>query len=374
MSAAPWDITHLALDAAVAGSTMAVRAKAALPDATVTVLGPGEPLPTAPPTGRLLHVKAHPGRFLRPCPATRSYRCCGYQIIHIGENCPMDCSYCILRAYFRDRTLTAFANTEAMFEELARVFGRDRSRFFRVGTGQFADALALEPVTGHTRELLGFLAGYDNVILELKTKTADLTWMEADPRPDRVLPSWSLNAPAIVAGQERDTAPLAARLAAARDCARAGFRVCLHFDPICHYPGWEAGYAAVADMIFDYLSPGDIAYMSLGSFRCLPELPRRLVEAGREVPRYMLGEFVLGPDGKKRLLRPLRVRQFRYLAERLARHGFSRGLYFCMESDEVWRAVTGRTPRELGGLAPHLLDVARNRGGERPCSWTTTKC
>jgi spore photoproduct lyase len=373
MSGAPWDITHLAVDAAVAGSTMAARARAALPGAAVTVLGQGDPLPQVPDGGRLLHVKAHPGRFLRPCPATRYYRCCGYQIIHIGENCPMDCSYCILRAYFRDRTLTAFANTGAMFEELARVFGRDRSRTFRVGTGQFADSLALEPVTGHTRELLGFLADYDNVILELKTKTADLSWMEADPHPDRVLPSWSLNAPDIVAGQERDTASLAARLAAARECVRAGFRVCLHFDPICHYPGWQAGYAATVDMIFDYLAPADIAYMSLGSFRCLPELPRRLAEEGREIPRYMLGEFVVGPDGKKRLLRPLRVRQFRFLAERLARHGFSRGLYFCMESDEVWRAVTGRAPRELGGLASHLLDVARNRGGDRPCSLTTTQ-
>lgn len=363
MSAPLWDITALAVDAAVAATTMAERAKSALPRARVTLLSPGEPLPEAPDGGRLLHVKAHKGRFLRPCPATRQYRCCGYQIIHIGENCPMDCSYCILRAYFRDRTLTAFANTGDMFAELAGVFGRDRSRPFRVGTGQFADSLALEPITGHTRELLGFLAGYDNVILELKSKTADLSWMAAAPRPGQVLPAWSLNAPAIVAGQERDTAPLETRLAAARTCAQAGFRVCLHFDPICFFRGWEREYAAIIDLIFDYLSPAQIAYMSLGSFRCLPELPSRLTGEGRELPDYMLGEFTVGADGKKRLLRPLRVRQFRFVVERLARHGFSRGLYFCMESDEVWRAVFGHTPKDLGGLAAHLLDCARNPGG-----------
>ncbi|EHJ48593.1 hypothetical protein DFW101_2589 [Solidesulfovibrio carbinoliphilus subsp. oakridgensis] len=363
MSPAPWDIGLLAVDAAVAATPMAARARAALPGVRQVVLSPGDPLPVSADGGRTLHVKAHKGRFLRPCPATRNYRCCGYQIIHIGENCPMDCSYCILRAYFRDRTLTAFANTGAMFAELDRTFGRDRTRPFRVGTGQFADSLALEPITGHTRELLGFLSDYDNVILELKSKTADLTWMEADPHPERVLPAWSVNAPEIIAAEERDTAPLEARLAAARTCARAGFRVCLHFDPICFFPGWEAGYAATVDLIFDYLQPADIAYMSLGSFRCLPELPRRLAEEGRALPAYMIGEFALGPDGKKRLLRPLRVRQFRFLAARLAGYGFSRGLYFCMESDEVWREVFGRTPRMLGGLAAHLLDVARNRGG-----------
>ncbi len=373
MTGAPWDITLLAVDAAVAGSAMAGRAAAALPGAKRVVLAPGEALPEAPDGGRALRVKAHKGRFLRPCPATRHYRCCGYQIVHIGENCPMDCSYCILRAYFRDRTLTAFANTEDMFEELGRVFGRDRSRLFRVGTGQFADSLALEPVTGHTRELLGFLKEFGNVVLELKSKTADLTWMEADPRPDRVLPAWSFNAPDIVDGQERDTASLEARLAAAKTCVAAGYRVCLHFDPICFYPGWEAGYAAAIDMIFDHLRPADIAYMSLGSFRCLPELPGRLAAEGRELPLYMLGEFTLGADGKKRLLRPLRVRQFRFMADRLARHGFTRGLYFCMESDEVWREVLGRTARDLGGLSAHLLDAARNRGGAPSCSWTTPK-
>jgi len=364
VSAPLWDISRLCLDEAVAATPMAVRAAAALPGATRLVLAPGgTPPPDDGSGGRTLHIKAHKGRFLRPCPATRNYRCCGYQIIHIGENCPMDCSYCILRAYFRDRTLSAFANTEAMFAELAGAFGRDRSRFFRVGTGQFADSLALEPVTGHTRELLGFLADYDNVILELKSKTADLSWMAAAPRPDRVLPSWSLNAPAIVAAEERDTAPLEARLAAARECARAGFRVCLHFDPICRFPGWEAGYGATIDMIFDYLKPRDIAYMSLGSFRCLPELPGRLAAEGRETPLFMVDEFTVGADGKKRLLRPLRVEQFRFLAARLAGHGFSRGLYFCMESDEVWYEVFGRRPKSLGGLSAHLLDMALNRGG-----------
>ena len=81
----------------------------------------------------------------------------------------------------------------------------------------------------------------------------------------------------------------------------------------------------------------------------------------------MIGEFTLGADGKKRLLRPLRVRQFRFVAQRLARHGFSRGLYFCMESDEVWREVFGRTTRSLGGLYAHLLDAAYGREGELPC-------
>ena len=46
-----WDITCLAVDAAVAGTTMAARARANLPDAVKIVLPPGEALPEAPDGG-----------------------------------------------------------------------------------------------------------------------------------------------------------------------------------------------------------------------------------------------------------------------------------------------------------------------------------
>ena len=52
-----------------------------------------------------LYLKEYKGKFLRFCPGTRAYHCCGYRIVHIGENCPMACSYCILQAYFQDRVL-----------------------------------------------------------------------------------------------------------------------------------------------------------------------------------------------------------------------------------------------------------------------------
>ena len=36
------------------------------------------------------------GAFIKDCPGTRSYTCCGYQILHIGTFCHMDCAYCCL--------------------------------------------------------------------------------------------------------------------------------------------------------------------------------------------------------------------------------------------------------------------------------------
>ncbi|MBW2342645.1 MAG: radical SAM protein, partial [Deltaproteobacteria bacterium] len=42
-----------------------------------------------------LHLLPYKGEFLKPCPGTREYICCGYQILNVATNCPLDCSYCI---------------------------------------------------------------------------------------------------------------------------------------------------------------------------------------------------------------------------------------------------------------------------------------
>jgi spore photoproduct lyase len=305
---------------------------------------------------RILYLKHYRGRFLRSCPGTRFYHCCGYRIVHIGENCPLSCSYCILQAYFQDRVLKVWANQEDLFAELKRTFDADPQRRWRLGTGEFTDSLTLEPLTGYSQDLVAFLGAYPQVCLELKSKVVDLSWMDCVRRPDRVLPAWSMNAPQIQASEERGSASLEERLVAAQACVQAGFRVCLHFDPVIPFPGWELGYAQAVEMIADHLRPEDVAYISLGSLRFMPELKQRIMEKHPQA-RYIYAEFITGLDGKQRLLRPLRVRQLRHVAEGLERAGF-KGLYLCMESDEVWSAVFGRTPRSLGGLGRYLMQRA----------------
>jgi len=350
-------VRQVVLDQGVARSRLAERVRSRLPDAPVRLSDELEDGQLRSQGGSTLYLKEYKGRFLRFCPGTSQYNCCGYRIVHIGENCPLRCSYCILQAYFQDRVLKVWANQDDLFEELDRAFSANPSRLFRLGTGEFTDSLALEGITGYTADLLGFLRNHEQVCLELKTKTTDLSWMEAVGRAERVLPAWSLNAPQVVAREEEGTAPLEARLRAASECVARGFRVCLHFDPILRFPGWRQGYAQAIELIFDYLRPRDIAYLSLGSFRCMPELIG-LIAASWPQSTYIYDELISGRDKKLRLLRPLRIEQLRFVAEELRRRGLWEQLYLCMESDEVWKAVFGRRPRDFGGLPDHLLRLA----------------
>lgn len=356
-------ISRVVVDASVAESPVALRVRERLPHLKAEILPEGAALSPGLAREDILYLKRYRGRFLRHCPGTSHYRCCGYQIIHIGENCPLRCSYCILQAYFHDRVLKVWANQDDLWSELDQAFNAHPALRYRVGTGEFTDSLVLEALTGYSRDLIEFLGRYPQVCLELKSKVVDLSWMDVVRDPSRVLPAWSMNAPAIADHEEQgECAGLEERLAAARTCAQAGFRVCLHFDPMIHYPGWREGYARTVEMIFDHLRPEQIAYVSMGSFRHMPDLKRSITENFPE-STYIYGEFITGLDGKQRLLRPLRVEQFRFLADALRRGGLDRQLYLCMESDEVWQSVLGRTPADMGGLYRHLMAQAFGEEG-----------
>ena len=70
----------------------------------------------------------------------------------------MDCVYCILQAYLNNPWLSFFVNIEDLFVELEVALGREPERFFRIGTGEFTDSLALDSLTHLSPRLVRFIA------------------------------------------------------------------------------------------------------------------------------------------------------------------------------------------------------------------------
>jgi spore photoproduct lyase len=71
---------------------------------------------------KILFLTRNKGPFLKECPGTRAYTCCGYKILHIGSFCQMDCAYCILQSYFHPPVLQYFVNHNDLFKELNAIF------------------------------------------------------------------------------------------------------------------------------------------------------------------------------------------------------------------------------------------------------------
>lgn len=294
------------------------------------------------------------GQFFKACPGTKEYRCCGYEVLSTGMNCPMDCVYCILQAYLNTPWITHYVNTGDLLEELDQVLDADPLLPHRIGTGEFTDSLAIDRLTGLSRILVEYFAGKKNAVLELKTKSAVIGNLESLDHRGRTVVAWSLNSPAVIRQEELRSATLPERLDAAAQCADWGYRLAFHFDPIIDYPGWEEGYAEAIRQLFARVPASSIAWISLGALRYLP----RLKEIGTErFPRSDMyyQEFIEGLDGKSRYYRKRRVGLYRYIYRLLQQHADPETcIYFCMESREMWQDVMGYDPESFGGISAML--------------------
>ncbi|HET97881.1 MAG TPA: DNA photolyase [Desulfurivibrio alkaliphilus] len=305
---------------------------------------------------RLLHLGRNRGRFLKPCPATRQYRCCDYQVLNIGANCPMDCAYCILQAYLNNPWLSFYVNIDDLLDELDQALAGTPGTLHRIGTGEFTDSMALDRLTGLSATLINYMARKNNAVLELKSKAVVLDHLADLDHRGRTIMAWSLNSAEVMAKLELHTADLETRLNAAAQCAAWGYPLAFHFDPIICHPGWEEAYRATIRRLFAVVPASSIAWISLGAFRFLPAL-RGIIGSRFPRARFIHEEFVPGLDGKFRYFRPLRTRMYQVLLDELSRGAASRTcIYLCMENDTIWQAVFGFTPEERGGL-PAMLDA-----------------
>jgi spore photoproduct lyase len=304
---------------------------------------------------RTLYLTRFKGELIKPCPGTKDYICCGYRILHIGTNCPMDCSYCILQAYFNQPYTRLFVNTEDLFDQLKAFVLTHPGEFIRLGTGEFTDSLAFDPLTGFSRLLFKELSAYPNVVVELKTKTTAIQNLLQKAPLKNTLVSWSLNPMEIIRREERGAASLHDRLEAAEVCQRQGYRLGFHFDPIFSFPGWEEAYQQTVQLLFSKIHPDNIVWISLGCFRFIPTL-KPIIQHRSPASRYIYQEFIPALDKKMRYVQPIRVDIYRKMLKWIRAQGRDILVYLCMENPSVWQKVFGFIPGVEHPTLTEMLD------------------
>lgn len=308
----------------------------------------------------VLEVVAFRGRFLKVCPGTRHYTCCGYRILHFGVHCTLGCTYCILQAYLNQPNLTLFGNVDDLFKELDGELKGHPKHLYRIGTGEFTDSLLLDPWTEFSRRVVPFFAEQPNAVLELKTKTNSIHNLADLDHRGHCLVSWSLNAETICRNEESGAATLKERLEAARRCVDWGYRLGFHFDPMIDHPNWRQGYGEVLDRLFCSIDSSRIVWISLGAFRFMPDL-KPIIRSRYPRSRVLGGEFIPGLDKKMRYFRDIRVELYRFMVDRIRRHDPNLCVYLCMEGESIWRRSLGFSPEEQGGLSFMLDQAVRER-------------
>lgn len=310
-------------------------------------------LPTSAWGKENLELLSFSGEFLKPCPGTKGYICCGYQILQVGRGCPLDCSYCILQAYFETPNQAVFVNLQENISTVTEILDRHPDKIFRIGTGEFVDSLALEPLVGWSHMLPPHFSSRKNVIIEFKTKTTCVDGFLSSHHRDRVVLSWSLNSAAIVSEEEHGAPSIRKRLEAAKRCQEEGYILGFHFDPLIDHPHWREGYKKTIEWLDHYIDPKGVIWISMGCLRFMPSL-KQIIREKHPKSHILDGEFIMGLDGKMRYFKPIRIDMYGALAELLRQWFGNQGLYLCMESDDIWRQALGWSPLNNEGLSIYL--------------------
>ncbi len=218
----------------------------------------------------VLSLTRNKGAFVKECPGTREYACCCYKILHIGTFWTMDCSYCILQAYFHPPVLQFIVNRDDLLSDLNELF--NTPGIHRVGAGEFTDSMIWEPWTDTSQLLVPAFAKQHRAVLELKSKTIAMDASKPLEHNRKTICAWSLNTPKVIKEEERRTAFLQARFEAAATCEAWGYPLAFHFDPMVIYDGCEKEYESVIHALFSHVRPESVVWISLGTFQFIPAL------------------------------------------------------------------------------------------------------
>ncbi len=273
--------------------------------------------------------------FLKPCPCSCGSAGCGYNLINLGFGCRFECEYCFLQQYQNLHAVLLPANVD---EFLAKIDGAQfRTGPFdrpRIGSGEFTDSLVFDDLTQYSAQIVPFFRARPHLQFEFKTKSVNIGGLLAAGGCENVVVSWSVNATPITDKAEHFTPGLTARLQAACEVARDGYRLGFHFDPVVIYNGYQQDYARTVQEMADILPHDKIAWISVGTLRFSRELKKQ-IETRFPHNTILDGEFLLDFDGKMRYSDAERLEAYRFLVP-LLRKTFPRAVvYLCMEDPQV---------------------------------------
>ena len=297
---------------------------------------------------KYLYITKNKGSFVKKCPGTNGFICCNYYVIDLIENCHLECSYCFLQNYLSEKVIKIYVNVENLFNELDTIF-IDPNKFYRIGTGELSDSLALDEATNFSSLLINYFSSKKNVLLELKTKTNSINNLLNIKTKGETVISWSLNPDKIIQTDENKSSSLNERIDKAYQCQKNGYQLAFHFDPIIYYENWLADYKDLIDKLFAKVDSKRIAWISLGGFRYNPPLDK-IIQKRFPTSQIIYQEFLESPDGKMRYFIKIREEIYKNMLKILLEKDPNLFIYLCMEGKYLWKRVFGFNPKNDNNL------------------------
>ncbi len=273
------------------------------------------------------------------CPvASKKTRCCNLLTLDAVERCGFDCSYCSIQSFYHENEV----RFDQGFAQKLQKLELDPDKFYHIGTGQSSDSLMWGNHNGNLAALCDFAAANPNVILELKTKSKNISWLLDNDFPENILCTWSLNPQLIIDHEEHLTASLEERIQSARRIADKGRLVGFHFHPMIWFDGFEQAYAQIAERLLARFDAHEVALISMGSLTYTKDVMRTIRK--RDFKSKILQMPFQQVAGKFAYPDEIKTRLFSNLHQSLAPWNDRVFFYLCMEPADLWQPSFGCEP------------------------------
>jgi len=280
--------------------------------------------------------------------------CPDFDRLKLASNgCFYQCDWCYLKLTYRAAFpfITVRVQYDKIKEQLYRRLSRTNGPVI-FNTGELADSLSMEHLTGAAREFIPWIGHTDNGHLFMLTKCDQVDPILHLRHNGRTFLAWSLNAEPVSRAFEIGAPPFARRLEAARRAQEAGYPIRIRIDPIVPLDGWEEAYAETIRRILTTISPERITLGTLRFEKAFYNMRRTLLRTGPVLPHLMEGMepmFSGGrfsrnrkqASGKYSFPSDQRVRLFRLALDEIRSHAAGRAatIALCKETEDVWKKV-----------------------------------
>ncbi len=219
------------------------------------------------------------------------------------------------------------------FDRVARRLGEPTAFYL----GKLQDGLALDPLTGYSRQIIPFFADHPTARLTMLTKSADVDNLSDLEHQGHAILSWTVNPTAVIEAFETNTPPLETRVTAMQSAARAGYPVRAVVMPVIPISGWEQLYQ---EFLADLLSRVPLRRITLGSICSYPQA-MRLTERrlGRENPISVQLDQSRMSDGRARFPQSLREEVYRHLLRTIRQRDENVEIGLCLEEPSMFDSL-----------------------------------
>jgi spore photoproduct lyase len=204
--------------------------------------------------------------FLLETPSTYSIGRRNNYYFSYMYNCLFDCRYCFLQGMYNSANFVIFINYEDFFNE---VRGLDKSEIAKdttIFTGYDCDSLAYDNITNFSSFLLGYLSEFNDIEIEIRTKS---TYLKPFYRRglDNIVLAFSFTPEKFSTKYELGVAHFKKRIAALKKVVQFGWKIGIRLDPFVIYTGWEYDYKQLLKILFSIIPRDQIHSVTYGNIR-----------------------------------------------------------------------------------------------------------